>query len=172
MMSPAIAAIESRNVLKSYFETGDVPTEQQFSNLIDSFISRIDDGLTYNGATPDAVAQGSLLGEGAEVGGPGTVFTPVAGLGEEWVGQSGFLGLSLTLNSQTHYGYLQISSPPGDQYPMFVEHVAYETQPNTPIVAAQIPEPSTLAVAALGLIAMCRRRGKRERSSFSGDPTM
>ncbi|MFH2055174.1 MAG: hypothetical protein ABIJ61_04385, partial [bacterium] len=30
------AAIESRSILKQYFETGDVPTQTQFSNLLDS----------------------------------------------------------------------------------------------------------------------------------------
>ena len=29
-------AIESRNQVKTYFETGDIPTEAQFINLIDS----------------------------------------------------------------------------------------------------------------------------------------
>jgi hypothetical protein len=162
MMTPAMAAIESRDVLKSYFETGDVPTEEQFSALIDSFIHRLDDGLTYVGTTPDALGLGSLLGEGTKVGGPGSFFALADGLGEEWVGQSGFLGLSLELDSQTHYGYLQITSPSDDQYPMYVEYVVYETQPNTPIVAAQIPEPSTLSVALLGVITICRLRGKRK----------
>ena len=89
----------------TYFETGDIPTDAQFSNLIDSSLNLLDDHPLYNGATPDALGQGSLIGEGTEVG-PGTSFFPVAGLGEEWVGQQGFLGLELELNSQTHYGYL------------------------------------------------------------------
>ena len=151
------AATVSREILKTFFETGDVPTEQQFGNLIDSFINQIDDGLTYNGATPDAVGQGSLLGEGTEVG-PGSFFAPVAGLGDEWVGQSGFLGLSLELDSETHYGYLQITSPPDDQYPMFVEHVVYESDPNTPISSTRIPEPSTLVLFVFTGLSFARRR--------------
>jgi hypothetical protein len=39
-------AEESRSILKTYFETGDIPTEEQFGNLIDSYIHRLDDGLT------------------------------------------------------------------------------------------------------------------------------
>lgn len=46
-------AIESRAVLKTFFETGDVPTEGQFSDLIDSFISRIDDGVYIYDVSPD-----------------------------------------------------------------------------------------------------------------------
>lgn len=36
------------DVLKTYFETGDVPTEQQFADLIDSFIHK-DDGFVITG---------------------------------------------------------------------------------------------------------------------------
>ena len=37
-------AAENRTTLKTYFETGDVPTEAQFANLIDSFHNLPDDG--------------------------------------------------------------------------------------------------------------------------------
>lgn len=36
-------AQQNRSTLKSFFKTGDVPTENQFSDLIDSFINRLDD---------------------------------------------------------------------------------------------------------------------------------
>lgn len=36
-------AIRSRNVLKAWFETTDVPTEQQFSDWIDSFFHKSED---------------------------------------------------------------------------------------------------------------------------------
>ena len=39
-------AIESRNILKTYFETGDVPTQDQFGSLIDSYVHRTDDNVT------------------------------------------------------------------------------------------------------------------------------
>ena len=149
--SPVHAAKESRDVLKTYFETGDVPTEQQFGNLIDSMINQPSDPITYSGSIPDATGLGALLGEGTEVG-PGAIFSSVAGLGEDWVGQSGYLGLSLEINSQIHYGYLQITAAPGDQYPMYVEYLVYETQPGVPITATNVPEPSTLVLAALGIV--------------------
>lgn len=38
-------AIEPREVLKTYFETGDVPTQDQFYNFIDSYIHREQDGV-------------------------------------------------------------------------------------------------------------------------------
>lgn len=39
-------ADETRNQLKTYFETGDIPTQDEFGNLIDSMINKIDDGIT------------------------------------------------------------------------------------------------------------------------------
>ena len=154
------AAKVSRDVLKTFFETGDVPTEQSFGNLIDSILNEGSDPVIYTGSIVDAAGLGALLGEGTEVG-PGTLFSGVAGLGEDWVGQSGFLGLSLEINAQTHYGYLQITAAPGDQYPMFVEYLSYETEPNTPITAATVPEPCTLAIATLGLLGTGMRRRSR-----------
>ena len=38
--------IESKQTLKTYFQTGDVPTEQQFANLIDSFL-HTQDNFTF-----------------------------------------------------------------------------------------------------------------------------
>jgi hypothetical protein len=39
-------AAEGRVILKTYFETGDIPTEEQFANLIDSYLSLTDDDYT------------------------------------------------------------------------------------------------------------------------------
>jgi hypothetical protein len=38
--------IEPRNILETYFETGDVPTADQFKSLIDSYVHKLDDGVT------------------------------------------------------------------------------------------------------------------------------
>ncbi len=45
-------AEKNRVALKSYFETGDRPTQQQFADLIDSFVSRLDD--SFVATLPDA----------------------------------------------------------------------------------------------------------------------
>jgi PEP-CTERM motif len=153
------AAIVNRTILKSFYETGDRPTQQNFGNLIDSMINLPSDGFTYTGSIADPAGLGGMLSEGDEVG-SGALFSGVAGLGEDWVGQSGFLGISLEINAQTHYGYLQITAAPGDQYPMFVEYFVYETQPNTPITTANVPEPGTLAFATLGLLGAGLRHRK------------
>lgn len=39
-------SIETRTVLKTYFETGDIPTQDQFYSLIDSYVHKLDDGVT------------------------------------------------------------------------------------------------------------------------------
>ncbi len=41
-------AIVSRAILKKYFETSDMPTEEQFANLIDSLFNKLDDKVEYN----------------------------------------------------------------------------------------------------------------------------
>jgi hypothetical protein len=161
--SSARASILNRTILKSYFETGDVPTEQQFSNFIDSMINLVDDDITVIGVGADALpGQGTLLGEGTEVG-PGLVYGDVAGLSEAWVGQSGFLALSLDIDLQQHYGYLQITAAPTDQYPMFVEYLVYESTPAAPISTASVPEPSALVLAALSLFLLAIGRRTRRR---------
>jgi len=41
----------SRTVLKAFFETGDMPTEAQFADLIDSFVSMVSDGQLVGSET-------------------------------------------------------------------------------------------------------------------------
>ncbi|MGL4596649.1 MAG: hypothetical protein ACRCYO_03920 [Bacteroidia bacterium] len=49
---------QSRDTLKSYFETGDIPNEEQFGDTIDSFISRTEDGITFDRAEEETIAVG------------------------------------------------------------------------------------------------------------------
>ena len=41
-------AQQNRQTLKSYFETGDKPTEDEFADLIDSFVNRLEDDYVEN----------------------------------------------------------------------------------------------------------------------------
>ncbi len=41
-------AEQNRQTLKSYFETGDKPTEDEFADLIDSFVNRLEDDYVDN----------------------------------------------------------------------------------------------------------------------------
>ncbi len=38
--------IEPRDILETYFETGDIPTAEQFKDLLDSYVHQTDDGVT------------------------------------------------------------------------------------------------------------------------------
>lgn len=159
----AWGATVPREILKTYFEKGDKPTQAQFSNVIDSMISLIDDRHLL-GLRTASDGGAALLDVGAVIG-PADTFTPAAGLSDAWAGQNGFVGLSFAQNGQTYYGYLQITSgTPGatDLYPMAVEYFVFADQPGTAIMAATVPEPSSLLLAAVGgsglWLAVWRRR--------------
>ncbi|MBN2703012.1 MAG: PEP-CTERM sorting domain-containing protein [Pontiellaceae bacterium] len=70
-----------------------------------------------------------------------------------------FLGISFKIDSETHYGWIQIDNStdiPGGTVTGF----AYETEPNTAITAVVIPEPGTVGLLSVGWLAMCLMRKK------------
>jgi len=64
-----------------------------------------------------------------------------------WGSNRDYLGLRFKINGQTHYGWIQMHLP-ATEGAGFVEGFAYETEPNTPIIAG-IPEPSISLLAAM-----------------------
>ncbi|WP_160711306.1 hypothetical protein [Chitinophaga solisilvae] len=80
--------IQERNKLKSWFETGDYPTQQQFWDLIDSFFHKQEDTITINNVTGlrdllNAKADYELLqGHLANEANPHKVTKAQIGLGE------------------------------------------------------------------------------------------
>lgn len=78
------------------------------------------------------------------------------------VASKGVLGLSLEVDGQTHYGWLRMSSNYRESF--IVHDFAYESTPNTAIVAGAIPEPSTLALLLAGAGGIWTVREKRFRS--------
>lgn len=134
----ANAAIVSRSILKTFFETGDKPTAPQFATLIDSMVNSSsgsldlsfdfgatleDHAVSFNGAGIFAQSSdGNLINfqSGREIG-PASLETKlVAGglLGPTslWAGQTGFLGLQFELINEgivsTHYGFLKMKIAP------------------------------------------------------------
>lgn len=161
--APAESALVPRTVLKSFFQTGDFPTQSQFASLIDSVLNISDDrdliGLrTYSDGGAIRLEEGASLG-------PLLDYSPSTGLAPEWAGQSGFLGLAFTENAETHYGYLQLRAGEHggtDLYPIFVTYFVFEDLPNTELLVTSVPEPSTLVLGAIcglfGLWKFARRR--------------
>jgi hypothetical protein len=175
----AHAAIEPRSILKTYFETGDVPTQDQFSNLIDSYIHLTDDGLTLTGigATPDGSAAGQAIRVGGNAGineslpdtFGGTWKSPTSTalprLYARFGGTSGFLPLKYEGLDGAHYGFLQIDmgTDPGVSpgAPIFVTQWVWESSANTALTTFAVPEPTTLALLLVGLTPALRRRRRR-----------
>lgn len=70
-----------------------------------------------------------------------------------------YLGVSLIINGNTHYGWIQIDNP--DAFPGgTITGFAYESMPGDAIVAGAIPEPSSAILFAIGAIGAWTLRKK------------
>ena len=180
----AAAAIESREILKTYFETGDIPTGEDFKDLIDSYVHQVDDGVTTYTLTGigRSSAGGGPNGQGLRVGGnvginellpyadihAGYTAADLPEMEPQWAGNYGYLPLrySSDATGQTHYGYLQgrmESAGTPTLGPAFqAQYIAWETAPNVTIVTSVLPEPAcAVALMALAGSLMIRSRGAR-----------
>jgi hypothetical protein len=101
---------------------------------------------------------GLLLSSWRDIGDPDFM-----GIGEFAGVESAYVGLQLQIKGNTHYGWIRIGAP----VPIFnggwIYDFAYETQPDTPILAGAVPEPSAWTLAALGALTFLflRRRFHR-----------
>jgi hypothetical protein len=181
----------TRPILKEYFQSGDKPTAQQFSTLIDSTVTFIDDryllGLkTYDPKLtylPGDTVVFKRLGIGDTVPSsplgtaefaPASELTganaPTLDMLHDFAAQSGFLGIQLQDSAGVYNGYLQLhmdapSGLPNDPPAIFVEYVVYEETPGAPIVVTSVPEPTGgLAVVGNGLFALAARRRRHRKS--------
>jgi hypothetical protein len=73
----------------------------------------------------------------------------------------GYLGVEFQIEGATHYGWMALLAGEDFAIRMDIVDWAYESLPNTPIRAGQIPEPSALLLSFLGILA---RIGHRSRS--------
>jgi hypothetical protein len=175
-------AIVSRPILKTFFQTGDKPTQAQFATLIDSVLqANLDYGntaaehgiaLDHGRIAVDASGQVRVFGPGDTIdnldnfGGLGDniVFNPIATAGTQDVATGG----EFQLSDGTHFGFLQLRmDPPGSPtpYAIHLNYFVYEETPGVGITTffQSIPEPSTCLLALAGAIAFAatrRRRGK------------
>jgi hypothetical protein len=87
-------------------------------------------------------------------------------------GRDTYLGLQLPVNGQTSYGWVLLNASFSGNANNAVGQVqvldyAYESTPGVPIVAGDtgVPEPSTLALFALGAVGVAAARRRRAKSA-------
>jgi hypothetical protein len=115
------------------------------------------------GAYQDGYNYDWTPGFGAMVSINGITFPPL--IYGYWGSNRDYLGLRFNIAGQTHYGWIQMYLP-ATEGAGFVEGFAYETEPNTPILAG-IPEPSTMALGVLGISSFLLHR-RRKASVLAG----
>jgi hypothetical protein len=168
---PAVRAAEqNRTYLIEKFQDGDIPTGQDFADMIDSALNLVDDGLVSYRIGVDGSLGSALRLNAGEVVGPSLTFTPKSNnppLAPLWAGQFGFLPLEFQdAGLNTHYGYLQMQMasgplppPPGSPGPaIFVEYLVWETDANVPVTTAVVPEPMTGVMLGCAMLLVRRRR--------------
>lgn len=80
-----------------------------------------------------------------------------------FVGQHAYMGVEFQRAGATHYGWLLLNVAPA--YPSgLIESWAWDTRPDASILAGAIPEPSTLALFAVGGILLWVR-GRRNHAA-------
>ncbi|MEQ9460889.1 MAG: PEP-CTERM sorting domain-containing protein [Phycisphaeraceae bacterium] len=99
---------------------------------------------------------GSLI-DGSASPAAGAKLMTNRGAGYDFVGQGNFLGYSFEIDGNTHYGWVQVDVS-ADLLNATVTGYAYESTPDTGIVAGAIPEPTSLALLAAGAGALGLRR--------------
>jgi hypothetical protein len=178
--SQAFGAVVPRALLKTYFETGDVPTQEQFGTLIDSMVhgTVVDDRFLLGlrqydpGSTflPGDIKRFGI-GDKAPAGPLGYVLPGSGGtiqMAPDFAGHFGFAALLFgDSTGQSYYGFMQLEmdplSPTAAGPGIHVQYIGIESQPNTPVTMEVIPEPGTLGAVALAAGMMLRRKRSKLR---------
>jgi hypothetical protein len=91
------------------------------------------------------------------IGSP-TLFTgPFAGV------VSAYIGLEFYTDGQAYYGWVEVGAPASINGG-WIYNYAYETVPNTPIFAGEVPEPATWGLVVLGAIVLLGSRKRLHKS--------
>lgn len=72
--------------------------------------------------------------------------------------ESAYLGFDFQQSGETYYGWVQVGCPVVGLNAGWIYDYAYETSPNTPIVAGAVPEPCTSLLLIGGGLLFFRRR--------------
>ncbi len=78
-----------------------------------------------------------------------------------FTGQTAYSGFDLYYDGANHYGWMQIANPYGFVAGQVVDW-AYESDPNTPIEAGEVPEPETWMLTVIGGLTLTLVRRKRK----------
>jgi hypothetical protein len=166
--------LEVKTLVGTYNYYSIVPTNGQ------TVREKISDTVIGGGYSLEA---GTVISENVDVSGPfdvawgaskATLFAyGIRDVGEYdyggfFVANQGYLGVSFEVEGSTHYGWIELSQAidrpsPENQF-LYVHGWAYESTPDTPIVAGVIPEPSTgilTMVGSIGLLLHARSRRRR-----------
>jgi hypothetical protein len=86
-----------------------------------------------------------------------------------WIGYfqgdtDAYAGLKLNFSGSTYYGWLQIHNF-GANFGQVIDW-AYETRPDTPILAGAVPEPGTVSLCAIGTMMILLFRSKPKPFRF------
>ena len=76
--------------------------------------------------------------------------------------ESAYIGLQFQIAGQTYYGWVRAGAPVVGINGGWIYDYAYETVPNTPILAGQVPEPSPVTLCLLGIITLSLRYQKNQ----------
>lgn len=99
------------------------------------------------------------------IAGPGFSSYSSAGVVGLFVDRTAFAGLQFSIGSGVYYGWMKVQEIPFPQGGGIVYEYAYDTRPNTPIVAVAVPEPTTVSLSILGMLFLFFRKRFREWNS-------
>lgn len=113
-------------------------------------------------ASSDQVSAGLTFSGGATVLPPGASFGTIANgstIGN-WAGTGpvdGYVGVEFPIGGNTHYGWVHLTWDPTAETAT-INSYAYQTIPGEP---AHVPEPSSVALLALGTVGLAARRRRK-----------
>lgn len=82
----------------------------------------------------------------------------------EFIGTTAYMGVKFYISGYEHYGWVRISNPWEGISGGIIMDFAYETTPGVGILAGVVPEPTTVGLLSVGVIALIfrQRRAKKK----------